>query len=292
MRTAKFFSGTAARAAAFGRAWTRGRRSPAKEARLARAVDGVVGGVVAEVLERRRMLSGVVLSNHVLTVTGNSTGDTITVYRESNNGIGVRINGTDNQWYPISGMNAVQRIDINSGGGADTITIERNQSGFHPIGDSKGSGTGVALPTIISAGADNDVVYGGDSSDSIVGGDDGDLCYGYESDDTLSGGSGYDTLWGGDNNDFLHGNDPNMETDDNSPDSLYGEAGHDTLYGDGGDDSLDGGADSDLVYGGAGNDRIYSFDFTSDIINGEAGTDSATVDGGGTDTYFNMENVV
>jgi Ca2+-binding RTX toxin-like protein len=87
-----------------------------------------------------------------------------------------------------------------------------------------------------------------------------------------------DTIYGMGGSDVVHGLAGN--------DVIDGGTGNDTLYGDDGNDTLIGGAGTDKLYGGNGHDSFFisGSNDTSDIFNGEAGTDKIVVTGSGSVT--------
>ena len=113
------------------------------------------------------------------------------------------------------------------------------------------------------------------------------------------GGAGNDDVLGGEGNDML-----------------YGDAGSDRIFGDGGDDLINAGAGNDTAYGGGGDDMFvaeagdgddsYHGDAGGDTLDMAAITANLTVDLGtgfmgrgsasssqsGSDTLWNVENVV
>ncbi len=107
----------------------------------------------------------------------------------------------------------------------------------------------------IDGGAGIDVITGGDGDDTILGSD---------GDDRLAGGGGNDSLVGGQGKDYLFGN-----------------SGNDILNGNGGVDTLS---------GGGGNDRLFGGPNDADIINGNAGNDSAANDA--KDKYDSVETLL
>jgi Ca2+-binding RTX toxin-like protein len=217
----------------------------------------------------------------VLTVTATSGADTIIVYRTTASGIRVRENGTDSAWFPATGANPVNRIDVFGQGGADSITIERSIS--LSLGD-----VGVNKQTKLNGGEGNDTINGGENNDTINGDGGDDTLRGFEADDTIYGGNGYDRLEGGDGNDSLWGCIGDSTEDDALYDTLYGEVGNDSLFGEGGQDWLEDPAGANVMYGGAGNDTLKSNEFDNDdILDGGTGTDCGWWDDG--DTVSNME---
>lgn len=100
-----------------------------------------------------------------------------------------------------------------------------------------------------------------------------DQIYGGDGNDTLNGAGGHDRLDGGAGNDSLIGGFGN--------DSLTGGAGDDRLQNDAGNDTLDGGTGSDTVF------------FTGNIgVTVSLALTTAQVTGYGTDTLFNIENLL
>jgi Ca2+-binding RTX toxin-like protein len=231
-------AGFARYAGAILRSWKRGdgrRRQPR--------------GVVPEPLERRRLFASATLSGGVLTINGDSSGDTIIVYLydgAQNDNIYVIINGSSP---PYGGFDAanVNRIDIYPNLGNDTVTIEDDASYVH------GNLGGVNENTRVFCEAGNDTVNGGDYSDEI---------HGEMGDDTLDGRGGNDTIYGG------YGGD-------DTADSF-------------GNDVLTGGAGTDLMYGGPGDDTFHASDGESDTIDGGSGSDTASDRDFDLDTVYNL----
>ena len=237
------------------------RRTPPREARLARAS----GPVVAEVLERRRLLTiSVQLVGSVLVVQGDSAANTLTVYQENIAGtyrIGVIHTNPDPDvryenanWHLWDGETGVQSIDIDGNGGDDILTIERDASPTR-VGD-----TGVDVPADMYGGGNHDELYGGDFADTIGG---GDTLYGYGGNDTLRGYENGDDMNGGPGDDLMYGGDGN--------DVMNGDTGHDTMYGE------------------AGDDTFFAQDNTGDYVDGGTGSDSAQRDIS-TDTLVSIES--
>src|SRR5262245_57574822 len=73
-----------------------------------------------EMLEDRMVPSTAALANGILTVTGDSTSDQITIDYQ-NSRLVVQHNGRTDTFNPFT----VTAININSGGGGDTIKLER-----------------------------------------------------------------------------------------------------------------------------------------------------------------------
>jgi Ca2+-binding RTX toxin-like protein len=181
-----------------------------------------------ETLEARDLKAGdltVNFSQGILTVTGTPGADSIAL-RQSQGQISVT--GTSTTFTATD----IKEIHVFAGDGNDTIDL-----------------TGVARPSVINAGAGDDVVWGGKARDVIFGRAGNDQLHGQGGNDMLFGGKGDDALYGGDGRDFLFGGDGN--------DQLYGGAGHDFLFGGYGDDQLHGGDGYDLLWGGPGTDHFY-----------------------------------
>src|SRR5207302_6227924 len=139
-----------------------------------------ISAAVAEVLERRRLLSATasVVSN-VLTVSGDTATDTIVVQKDGGGtNAQVVVNSSVIFTTALSGLTA---ISISNAGGNDTLTVH----------------TAITLPATITGGGGADTINGGGGDDSLVGG---------AGADSITGNDGNDTLAGGDGNDTLHGN--------------------------------------------------------------------------------------
>ncbi|WP_372716871.1 calcium-binding protein [Novipirellula sp.] len=131
------------------------------------------------------------------------------------------------------------------------------------------------LPSNISGGSGNDILFGGsgddtihgnDGDDFISGGDGDDVIYGDLGNDQLLGDAGVDRVRGGDGDDQIFGGDGNDHTLDGGRgnDHIDGGSGGDRIFGGDGDDVLFGGTGNDLLVGNAGRDVIF----------GEAGDDT------------------
>lgn len=196
----------------------------------------------------------------------------------------------------------VSSVRVDSGNGNDTVRL-----------------TSVTRPSVVLAGAGNDVVYGGTARDVVYGQDGNDTLLGQAGNDHLDGGTGNDYLLGGAGNDALVGQAGNdsqyggagndhllgglgndrltgQEGNDilrglDGDDIIYGSAGNDTLYGDAGKDRLYGQTGKDRLYGGAGNDYLNSVDGVAfnDHLDGGPGFDDCEADGG--DTVVNCETL-
>jgi RTX calcium-binding nonapeptide repeat (4 copies) len=105
--------------------------------------------------------------------------------------------------------------------------------------------------------------YGGDGNDVIVGTRRRDYLYGGLGDDRLTGSGGKD--------------------------DIFGDEGNDRISAGSGADYVDPGYGSDSVNSGSGDDFISAADYTVDSIDGEAGTDRASVDS--VDSVTNVETL-
>jgi hypothetical protein len=214
-------------------------------------------------------------------------------------------------------VGSVASVEVNGGGGRDTLT----------------GGTGADR---LDGGEDHDILIGGLGADTLIGGNGidrvhytgateglsinlfngarsgaaaGDVFEGIEiwaltdhadsffatagaeqieggaGDDYVAGRGGNDALIGGDGHDTLHGEGGNdVLIGDRGNDLLYGEEGDDIFSGDDGNDLIAGGAGNDDGAGGEGNDSLYGMG-DNDRLHGGAGDDF--VDGDfGNDTLY------
>lgn len=174
------------------------------------------------------MLSATLAANGVLTVTGTSAADTISVTADSSTRLRVNDGVRSTRFI----RSKVRSIVINAGNGADTVNI----------------GNGIKQQITIRAGEGNDTVHGG-SGREVIAGQDGD--------DQIFGGGGSDQVGGGNGNDIIDGGSGN--------DYLYGDAGDDVITGSTGNDVLGGDFEDALVFKGnqpmvAGNDNLNGGD--------------------------------
>src|SRR3954452_5823186 len=130
-----------------------------------------------ESLERRNMLTGVMVEGGALTVVGTKLADNIQVQTSGNNVI-VKLNGEQTimpSWMVISST-----ILIDGLAGDDQITIA----------------DGVTLRATIHGGPGNDTIHGGELNDFLFGDAGNDTIFGKDGADTISGGAGNDALNG------------------------------------------------------------------------------------------------
>lgn len=226
-----------------------------------------------ERLEDRQLLAFSLGGDGVLTITAAGKDDVIHLRRVSTTDARIRVQA--NKAVKFFQISAVDEIVINSGAGADRITIS-------------GQNGGILAPTTISGGVGNDRIQTGKGADDIDGGDGNDV---------ILSGAGADWVEGGDGNDNVnagHGND-----------HAYGGAGDDTLLGASGNDVLGGDDEgelrfkneaipaevvgNDLLLGGAGDDHLLG-GINSDIIDDDDnGVDTMT--GGAGNDIFNARGV-
>lgn len=131
-----------------------------------------------------------------------------------------------------------------------------------------------SLPTKVTAGTGNDLVYGGLGTDVINAGAGNDVVYGGAGDDELTGDLGADVLSGGPGADVLYG-DRAIAT--SACGSLVQPGCVDELLGGDGDDRLYGGEWADVYRGGAGDDLLHDSTGGGNLFDGGPGDD--TIDG-------------
>jgi Ca2+-binding RTX toxin-like protein len=219
-----------------------------------------------EALEQRRMMSASLnYVTHLLTVTGTSGNDVITV-TQAPVGFLTNVQVWENNVKTYDSPFLVTHISIDAGDGSDIVAIDS----FLPAADIQG-------------GPGDDRLFGGDADDYIDGWTGNDELHGGAGDDQLLGYSGNEYMYGDAGNDQLWGEYDN--------DVMDGGTGADLMYGGSGTDeatyntrlnavnvSLDGvandgefnavantsteldnaNADIENVRGGNGNDRISS----------------------------------
>lgn len=263
------------------------------------------------------------LDGQVLTVTGTSAGDILSVRLRAGDPqvieVDAGMDGTADFDFPRA---QVSGIVINGAAGNDEIVID----------DANGAFTD-SIPTTINGASGADVIYGGAGGEVINGGPDGDVIYGNGGADELAGDAGDDLVFGGDGGDRI------AWSNGDGTDVNEGEAGVDVVVVNGGGsaevftttangtrvrfDRLDpapffldigttenlavfanGGADqfsatgnlaaliSIVVYGGGGADTLLGSNGV-DVLIGEAGNDfidgqqgnDVLLGGGGADTF-------
>jgi len=161
----------------------------------------------------------------VLGILGDEGVDTVTTPTATT----VTLNGT-----VTLGAN-LDRLDISTGGGNDSITLSN----------------GMTIPKTIDAGDGDDTI---DASAAAA------------TDPTIYGGIGNDTITGSPGVDLIFGGAGN--------DTISGLAGADTIYGEDGDDNITGGTDADSLFGGDGSDTfVWAVGDGSDAVEGDSGDD-------------------
>jgi RTX calcium-binding nonapeptide repeat (4 copies)/Bacterial pre-peptidase C-terminal domain len=197
------------------------------------------------------------LSGGILSITGTSKADAITVEQIGSN-LQAERNTENPLSFPIAG---VSRIEIAGGAGNDVINF-----------------LSIAVPTYVNAGTGNDQVVGGSGNDTLTGGAGKDTLYGGFGDDRINGDGSADQLFGEAGNDRLYGGA--------GDDSLNGGAGVDRLFGGATGDVNETGTGEDTLVGNSGNDKLYGQDGNdlfvggagADLINGGVGYDIAVKD--------------
>jgi len=184
-----------------------------------------------ETLENRVLLSAVLSSAGLLTITGTSGDDKISMVRVKatktkpamlivtekvtavkSDGLGTLATLETTNFT----LAAVKSILVNAGNGNDSVSVAGGRT-YH-----------VAIPSTINGEAGNDSLTGGDANDVINGGKGDDLITGGAGNDRLFGNDGFDRITGGDGADYLNGGLDN--------DRLYANdgGGLDTVEGGGG----------------------------------------------------------
>jgi hypothetical protein len=143
---------------------------------------------------------------------------------------------------PLLGV--VRRLELNMGGGDDSIAIDffLSEQGLitpanKPIkivadlggGDDFFEAHTSSSTCTVLGGAGDDQINGGDGADSLTGGSGDDDLNGFGGNDILTGGSGFDGLNGGKGRDILRGKNGDADSFDGGP-------GFDTAAADGSSD--------------------------------------------------------
>ncbi|MBB1493329.1 calcium-binding protein [Paracoccus sp. MC1854] len=184
----------------------------------------------------------------IVQVNGAVVGDAFTIAAN-----GARVDFDRTNLVPFSlDIGSTERLDVNGGGGADTITGSAGLAGL--------------IRLRLDGGADNDRITGGDGADVLLGG---------EGNDVLLGDRGADRVYGG------NGNDRMIWNNGDGSDVMEGGAGYDTVQ-------VNGAAVGDAFTIGANGPRV-DFDrtnivtFSLDIgsterldVNGGGGADTIT----------------
>jgi Ca2+-binding RTX toxin-like protein len=185
-----------------------------------------------------------VLSNGILTITGASNSDSISVTDDAGSVVAIE-NGQSSS--PFSG---VMEVSITGGGGNDTISM-----------------AGIPIPAAISGGGGDDSIIGGARGDSLKGGGGNDTIGGAGGNDTINGGSGMNSLRGGAGNDSITGTgSDNTIVGGGGGDTILGGAGNNTLAGGPGNDSVVSGSGATLLISGLGTDTLDGGNVTGDTL--------------------------
>lgn len=188
------------------------------------------------------------VTNRVMTITGSTSNDTISVQRNDGSydiiGNGVNVG--------VAPEADVDLIVVQADAGNDVVTID------------------AVVPAYVNAGPGFDNVVGGDGNDTLSGG---------AQSDTLTGGLGDDVLNGNGGNNLLIGNGgyDRLYSADGSQDTMIGGSNADRFFGGDGNDLMYGQNGNDKMYANAGNDTLIGGE-GSDILNGGSGTNTGDND--------------
>ncbi|HWM11468.1 MAG TPA: calcium-binding protein, partial [Solirubrobacteraceae bacterium] len=192
-------------------------RGGRRKARRTLAAGVLAVGALAATSVPAHAATTATFSAGVLTVTGDSANNSITVSR-----------------------NAAGNILVN--GGAITVTggtpTVANTSQIRMFGLG---GQDVLTISEVNGALPLSHLFGGSSNDTLTGGSGNDQLFGESGNDTLLGKGGFDFAFGGNDNDTLTGGD--------ADDQVFGQSGNDRMIWNPGDDT-------DLNEGGAGTDTV------------------------------------
>lgn len=180
-------------------------------------------GVIAGTSVPASAATTATFSSGVLTVFGDSAGNSITVSRNAAgqilvNGGGIAVSGGSPT---VANTTLIRIFGLD---GQDVITLSEVNG---------------ALPTAN--------LFGGAGNDTLTGGSGGDQLFGQAGNDTLLGRGGFDLLFGGSENDTITGGD--------ADDQAFGQGGNDRMIWNPGDDTdlNEGGAEVDTAEVNGGN---------------------------------------
>lgn len=263
-------------------------------------------------LERRRLLAASLSPEGVLTITGTTGNDVISV----------SVDRASPTKLKVSESGVVRRFDLNK--------VSRVVAKLLKGHDSFALSDGLSIPASVTGSGGRDTIFGGAGNDTLDGGEADDVVSGRAGSDRILGGPGSDELSGGPGRDTLsyeyvtttfffgttrigHGvvvsldgvrNDQEADAVDlldstfenvtgssfrdeivgnGSANTLLGLGGGDSIVGGAGNDFIDGGRGADTLLGGSGNDTILGGD-SGDTIFGNAGVDRLTGNAG-VDTF-------
>ncbi len=136
---------------------------------------------------------------------------------------------------------------------------------------------------VLEGGTGDDAVTGGEGDDVLTDSGGADMLRGGPGDDAVDAGPGPDVVLGGDGRDFTDGGAGANETFAGEGDDLVlAGGGADTVWGDSGDDWIEGGAGNDLLQGDSGN-PFFLDDANrpgNDVLIGQGGDDDYDLEGG------------
>ena len=208
-----------------------------------------------ETLERRRLLSTVHLNGSTLEIVGTAGDDFIDVsFDETTQQVKVVTSGDADQSFDPTNIDF---ISVRAGSGDDYVRILI---------------IGAAVPSTVSGGDGNDVLHGGVGNDSLSGNAGRDTLVGSVGSDRLAGNGGRDRIAADSGNDVVYGGA--------GGDWIFATNDNDVIKGEAGDDIISSSLGITTISGGDGDDTIYADDGFTERIFGDAGTDSARVDGG------------
>ena len=246
-----------------------------------------------------------------ITVTGNANDNEDIVIAET--GGLISVDGNTNLGGNTAAANGTFSLNLNAGGGNDTLTVNTTNLAASTINGGDGN-------DVLNGTAADDVMTGGPGDDTLNGADGNDRIIGNQGSDDFLGGNGNDEMiWNpGDGNDDMDGeggggDDAVFNGGDNSEafsitpnagrvnfDRITGPINLDVgpttdrlvLNGNGGNDSLasdqavttpmllNGGVGNDAYTAGGGNDLLNGND-GNDVLNGANGIDRIVGDRGG-----------
>ena len=162
--------------------------------------------VRSERLEDRTLLAASSLwiaSSGLLSVTATS-GESITVTKNSLAEVEVEIDGVLDTSLPVIPAATVQQIQIQGGDGDNAIDLSDVGQALFSYTDLGGDGVQI----VVNGGDGHDTITGSlDLDDTLEGGDGDDILNAGLGDKSLDGGGGDDTLSGGTGDDYLDGDD-------------------------------------------------------------------------------------
>ena len=184
-------------------------------------------------------------------------------------------------------LNSIEHIDISAGGGADNIVVgDLTRTGVSQVAIDLGA-LGLATPdgqpdtvTVNGTAGNDTITVSGSGTEVTVGGLAALVTIDHpDATDrlTVSGGAGADTI----NASLLPSGIMSLVIDGGAGnDTIIGSQGGDILLGGDGNDTVIGGRGNDVAFLGNGNDTFFwNPGDGSDIVEGEAGTDTLVFNG-------------